>query len=50
MAKHKSQFEYSSVNKPVRISNVICSIQHSEDLKDNPVEVKKRVEKLSNQN
>ena len=38
--------EYSSVNKPIRISNVICSTQHSEDLKDNPGEVKKRVEKI----
>ena len=28
--------EYSNVNEPVRISNVICSTQHSKDLKDNP--------------
>ena len=38
--------EYSNVNEPVRISNVICSSQHSEDLKDNPDEVKKRVEQI----
>ena len=36
--------EYSDVNEPVRISNVICSTQHSEDLKDNPEEVQKREE------
>jgi len=38
--------EYSNVNEPVRISNVICSTQHSEDLKDNPDEVQKRVEEI----
>ena len=27
--------EYSNVNEPVRISNVICSTQHSKDLRDN---------------
>ena len=34
------------MNEPVRISNVICSTQHSEDLKDNPEEVQKRVEEI----
>jgi S-adenosylmethionine synthetase len=38
--------EYSNVNKPVRISNVICSTQHTEDLEDNPNEVQKRVEEI----
>lgn len=38
--------EYSNINKPVRIANVICSTQHSKDLKNNPNEVQKRVEKI----
>ena len=38
--------EYSKVNEPVRISNVICSTQHSKDLKDDHEEVQKRVEKI----
>ena len=38
--------EYRNVNEPVRISNIICSTQHSEDLKDNPGEVQKRVEEI----
>ena len=38
--------EYSGVNKPLRISNVICSAQHSEDLKDNSGEVQKRIEEI----
>ena len=38
--------EYSNVNDPVRISNVVCSTQHSKDLKDSPDEVQKRVEKI----
>ena len=40
--------EYSNVNEPVRISNVICSTQHSKDLKDSPGEVQKRVEENQN--
>ena len=44
--KAQVTIEYSSVNEPVRISNVICSTQHSKDLKDNPSEVQKRVEKI----
>ena len=31
--KAQVTIEYSNVNKPIRISNVICSTQHSEDLK-----------------
>ena len=38
--------EYRNVNEPVRISNIICSTQHSEDLKNNPGEVQKRVEEI----
>ena len=38
--------EYSNVNEPVRISNVICSTQHCEDLKDNPEEVQKELKKI----
>ena len=38
--------EYSNVNEPIRISNVICSTQHSKDLKDSPGEVQKRVEEI----
>ena len=45
--KAQVTIEYSNVNEPVRISNVICSTQHSKDLKDNPSEVQKRVEKIS---
>ena len=44
--KAQVTIEYSNVNKPVRISNVICSTQHSEDLKDNPAEVQKRIEQI----
>ena len=44
--KAQVTIEYSNVNKPVRIANVVCSTQHSEDLKDNPEEVQKRVEKI----
>ena len=44
--KAQVTIEYSDVNEPVRISNVICSTQHSEDLKDNPEEVQKRVEEI----
>ena len=40
--KAQVTIEYSDVNEPVRISNVICSTQHSEDLKDNPEEYRKR--------
>ena len=38
--------EYSNVNEPVRISNVVCSTQHSKNLKDNPDEVQKRVKEI----
>tara|TARA_Y100000741_G_scaffold4054_1_gene3440 strand:+ start:318 stop:1454 length:1137 start_codon:yes stop_codon:yes gene_type:complete len=38
--------EYSDVNKPVRISNIICSTQHSANLKNSADEVQKRVEKI----
>ena len=38
--------EYSNVNEPARISNVVCSTQHSKELQDNPDEVQKRVEKI----
>ena len=44
--KAQVTIEYESINKPLRISNVICSTQHSEDLKDNPDEVQERVEKI----
>ena len=44
--KAQVTIEYSDVNKPVKISNVIFSIQHNKDLKDNPDEVQRRVEEI----
>ena len=44
--KAQVTIEYSDINKPIRISNVICSTQHSKDLKDDPDEVQRRVEKI----
>ena len=44
--KAQVTIEYSNVNQPLRISNVVCSTQHSKDLKDCSDEVKKRVEEI----
>jgi|TARA_B100001093_G_scaffold282519_1_gene269931 S-adenosylmethionine synthetase len=44
--KAQVTIEYSNINDPLRISDVICSTQHSKDLKDNSMEVKKRVKKI----
>jgi len=38
--------EYSDINKPLRISDVVCSTQHSKDLSNNPKEVEERVKKI----
>jgi S-adenosylmethionine synthetase len=38
--------EYSDINKPLRISDVVCSTQHSKDLRNNPKEVEERVKKI----
>ena len=42
--KAQVTIEYSSVNKPIRISNVVCSTQHSSDIEIN--EVKECVKKI----
>ena len=38
--------EYSDINKPLRISDVVCSTQHSKNLSNNPKEVEERVKKI----
>ena len=44
--KAQVTIEYKNINEPLRISNVICSTQHSKDLENNSIEVKARVEKI----
>ena len=44
--KAQVTIEYKNINEPIRISDVICSTQHSKDLEDNSPEVQARVEKI----
>jgi S-adenosylmethionine synthetase len=44
--KAQVTIEYSNINNPLRISDVICSTQHSKELKDNNSEVKRRVKEI----
>ena len=44
--KAQVTIEYSNINDPLRISDVICSTQHSKELKDNNSEVKRRVKEI----
>lgn len=44
--KAQVTIEYNNINDPLRISDVICSTQHSNELKDNNSEVKRRVKEI----
>ena len=44
--KAQVTIEYSNINDPLRISDVICSTQHSKELKDNNSGVKRRVKEI----
>ena len=44
--KAQVTIEYKNINEPIRISDVICSTQHSKDLEDNSPEVQARVKKI----
>jgi len=44
--KAQVTIEYKNINEPIRISDVICSTQHSKDLENKSSEVQARVEKI----